>query len=86
MTKPELSVVETLYESNCRDVVRTVTRLARDIRSGEYGDVKEVLAIVRGTDDSIRLFGIGEADAMSSIALLEISSHRLKNIMQDLVA
>lgn len=63
-----LAEVVTLYESNSRDEVQTLRKLADDIEAGVYGAVGSVGVVILG--DKMEVFGMGEDAQAPSIALL----------------
>ena len=63
----DLKVVD-LYDSNHRDLVATLRRIADDIEAGEYGEVGCAALVIMG--DSTEVFGMGEDSEPPSIALL----------------
>lgn len=62
-----LNVVQ-LYESNYRDPVAALRRIADEIERGEYGEVGCVGVVVLG--DTMEVFGAGEDSEGPSVALL----------------
>lgn len=46
-----------IYESNYRDVVAMLRRLADSVEAGKYGDVSEVALVLMG--DKMQVFGFG---------------------------
>lgn len=64
---PDLNVV-TLHESNFRDPVATLRKIADDIEAGAHGEVGAVGVVVLG--DTMEVFGFGEDSEAPSIALL----------------
>ena len=63
----ELNVV-TLHETNFRDPVATLRKIADGIEAGEYGGVGSVAVVVLG--DACEVFGAGEDSEAPAIALL----------------
>jgi hypothetical protein len=57
MDAPKLKVVESIYESNYRDVVATLRVIADEIESGKHGKVGEVALVLLG--DELSVFGMG---------------------------
>jgi hypothetical protein len=64
---PDLKVV-TLQESNYRDPVATLRRIADDIEAGEYGPVGCAAVALLG--NSMEVFGMGPDSEAPSVALL----------------
>jgi hypothetical protein len=58
----------TLNDSNFRDPVATLRKLANDIESGKYGEVGSVAVALMG--DTMEVFGMGYDAEGPSIALL----------------
>ncbi len=68
--KPLLSVVETLYESNMRDIPATMRYVADQIEAGEFGHVGEAAFVLMG--DKVEVFGWGEIqDGCTTAVLLQ---------------
>jgi hypothetical protein len=65
--KPDLKVV-TLQESNFRDPVATLRKIADNIEAGEYGDVGTVALVLLG--DTMEVFGLGRDSEATSVSLL----------------
>lgn len=63
-----LAEVVTLYETNARDPVATLRRIADEIEAGEFGAVGAVGLVLLG--DTMEVFGMGEDFEAPSIALL----------------
>lgn len=57
-----------LQETNYRDPVATLRRIAAEIERGEYGAVGCVGVVVLG--DTMEVFGMGEDSEAPSVALL----------------
>lgn len=69
--KTKLAVVETLYESNCRDIAATLRRNADAIENGLYGDVERLVFVMMHTpegvgDQKIEVFGMGAGSSFWS--------------------
>lgn len=60
--------VVSLYDSNSRDPVATLRRLADDIEAGVYGDVGCVGVVVLG--DRLNVFGMGPDSEAPSVGML----------------
>jgi hypothetical protein len=71
MSKPNLAVVETIYESNSTDIVAMLRKLADDIESGKLGDVNE-LALVHGGDKGVHTYGFGVTNGASIYMLFAL--------------
>jgi hypothetical protein len=71
----------TLYESNRRDVAKTLRRIAKEVESGQYGNVHEA-ALVFDTEKQpdFVVFGFGPQDGgvYSTMALLELGIGELR--------
>jgi hypothetical protein len=68
--KPKFSVVETIYESNSRDIPATMRHVADLIESGEFGYVGEAAFVLMG--DTVEVFGWGEVqDGCTTAVLLQ---------------
>ena len=68
----DLKVV-TLNESNFRDPVATLKKIADEIEQGEYGHVGCVGVVVLG--NSLEVFGAGEDSAGPSVASVLSAGH-----------
>lgn len=64
----DLQIVETLYESNCRDVPATLRKIAVEIEEGKFGDVSSAGLVLLG--ERMEVFGMGIDYEAPSIALL----------------
>ena len=60
--------VVTLHESNFRDPVATLRKIADDIEGGVHGEVGSVGVVILG--NTMEVFGFGEDSEAPSIALL----------------
>jgi len=67
MSEPNLKVVS-MRESNFRDTVVSLRRIADDIEAGKYGDVGSLGLVLFG--DTVEVFGIGPTSETPTIALL----------------
>lgn len=67
MSKPDLKVV-TLNESNFRDPVKTLRRIADEIEAGSYGNVGSCALVVLGDECSV--FGMGPDSDPCSVGML----------------
>lgn len=63
----DLKVV-TLQESNFRDPVATMRKIADDMEAGEYGEIGSVGVVLLG--DKMEVFGFGPDSEAPSVALL----------------
>lgn len=63
-----LQPIHTLYESNMRDVPKTLRKIAKEIEAGEYGDVAEALLIIDA--DTMSVHGIGPASSWHSVPVM----------------
>lgn len=80
MSKPELKVV-TLNESNFRDPVATLRKIADEIESGEHGNVTSAGVVLFG--GTMEIFGMGEDAEAPTIALLfHAAFSRLSNSLE----
>lgn len=76
MDKKPCEVV-TLYDSNYRDVVATLRKVADQIEAGEYGEVSQyVLVVDNGLSE---IFCGGEANSAESVFLMQRAITRLCN-------
>ena len=74
--------VVSLYDSNSRDPVATLRRLADDIEAGVYGDVGCVGVVVLG--DRLNVFGMGpDSEAPSVGMVLHAGFMDLSRAMQE---
>lgn len=67
MTKADLKVVS-LHESNYRDPVATLRKIADEIEAGDFGSVGCVAVTILG--DTMEVFGMGPDSEAPSVALL----------------
>lgn len=58
-----------IYDSNQRDVVATLRKIADNIEAGSYGDVLEAALVLNG--GSVEVFGLGECDVGATNLLLD---------------
>lgn len=66
--RPHLAEVTTLYETNMRDPVATLRKIADDIEAGVYGEVGTVGVALIG--DTMECFGGGSDSEAPSVGLL----------------
>lgn len=76
MTKPSLSVVETIYDSNSTDIAATLRKIADEIDSGALGDVNEC-ALVHGGDRGFVTYGLGGTDGASIYMLFALGMKKI---------
>lgn len=77
-----IAEVITLYESNFRDPVATLRRIADEIEAGEYGDVGTLAVALLG--DTFEVFGAGEdSDGPSVCTLLQAGVTRIVNSVEE---
>lgn len=68
--------IRVIYESNFRDPVATLRRLASDIETGVYGDVSQVAVVVLG--DKCDVFGAGaESEPCVTAVLLQAGAQNI---------
>ena len=60
--------VVTLYETNLRDPVAALRKIADEIEAGDYGDVGIVSVVLLGS--TMEVFGAGKDSEGPSVALL----------------
>jgi hypothetical protein len=73
--------IVTLYNSNARDPVATLRKIADQIEAGEYGDVGSVGLVLLG--DTMEVFGMGDDAAGPSIGiLLHAGFQRISNAIE----
>lgn len=68
MADPALNLVETLYDSNLRDPVATLRKIAAEIEAGDYGEVGSAALVLLG--DKMEVFAMGPDSEAPSIALM----------------
>lgn len=78
-----MKLVETLYESNSRDVVATLRLIASEIESGEYGDVHEAALVLHG--NGLYVFGLGKNDGGTTHLLLTCGARKIENSVLEAV-
>lgn len=77
-----LAEVVTLYDTNARDIVASIRKLADDIEAGDYGDVREVALAMAG--DKLHVFGWGpEQDGATTQLLLVCGAQKLVKAVID---
>lgn len=64
----ETDTVHVLYESNHRDVVKTLRAIADQIEEGKFGAVGSAGVVILG--DTLEVFGMGEDSEAPSVGLL----------------
>jgi hypothetical protein len=80
MTKPDLRVV-TLFESNYRDPVASLRRLADEIEAGDFGEVGCIGIALLG--DTMEVFGAGpDSDGTSVATVLHAGTMRLTKAVE----
>lgn len=79
MSCADLKVV-TLYDSNHRDVPKTLRRIADGISQGDEGNVVEASVVIRRDDGTVDVFAIGDANETSAVALLEKGKFKIMYI------
>jgi len=60
--------IVSLYESNFRDPIATLRKIADQIEAGEFGDVGCIAVALLG--DTMEVFGAGEDSEAPSVAML----------------
>lgn len=79
--RPPLTVVQ-LRDSNFRDPVATLRKIAEQIEAGKYGAVGSVAVVVLG--DTMEVFGAGEdAEPPSTALLLHAGFLRLSRSVEE---
>lgn len=84
--KKHLKVYHTLYESNYRDIPKTLRKIAKDIESGKYGNANEaVLVLDADKEMSFTLFGMGpqQSGIRSTLSLLDLGMGELRGMLYD---
>lgn len=66
----KLAVVNTLFETNMRDVPAMLRRCADRIEAGEYGEGVAMVSVL-DAGDGIHVFGWGDLNPREAIGLLE---------------
>lgn len=84
--RKHLKPYTTLYESNMRDVPKTLRKIAKDIEKGEYGNVHEA-ALVLDTQKQANfvIFGFGpqSGGAYSTLALFDMAKGEIRGVVYD---
>jgi hypothetical protein len=66
---------------NLRNIPLCLRNIADDIESGRHGDAK-AMALVLETDDGFEAFGIGDADQLRCIGLLQMGIATLTGVSE----
>ncbi len=78
-SKPDLKVVD-IYESNYREVVPTLRKIAQQIEDGEFGEVGCLSLVLLG--DTLEVFAMGkDSDAPSAALVLHAGVNKLSNAL-----
>ena len=80
-----LAEVKTLYESNYRDVPKTLRLIADEIEAGKHGEVIEGIVVIHSAN-GVECFGQGDSEIKSAFGLLELAKRRLYEIWDTAVA
>lgn len=64
-----------------QDVPAMFRKLADDIEAGEYGEVREAVAVVSG--EALEVFGFGTADGTVTHYMLGCAMHKLQRPSAD---
>jgi hypothetical protein len=84
--RKHLKPYTTLYESNMRDVPKTLRKIAKEIEAGEYGNVHEAaLVLDTAKQSNFVVFGFGPqaGGAYSTMAMLELGIGELRHNVYD---
>ncbi len=73
--------VESIYETNYRNIIETLRQVADNLESGEYGKAISCAIVVRMENYSIEAFGLGLGDIDTSITLFEQGKAKLIRIL-----
>lgn len=76
----------TLYESNMRDVPKTLRKIAKDIETGEYGNVHEAaLVLDTAKQSNFVVFGFGPqaGGVYSTLAMFDLAKGELRGAVYD---
>lgn len=79
--RKHLRPYSTLYESNFRDVAKTLRVIAKDVEKGKYGDVNEAALVFDGAkEEDYSVFGFGprSAGVYGTMALFELGIGELR--------
>ena len=76
----KLAEVKTIYEHNARDIPAMADLLAKNIRSGEYGEMRSVVAVIETADGQVEVFGWGDTGVLRTLGLLQLASSRLERM------
>lgn len=76
-----IAEVVTLYETNFREPVATLRKIADDIEAGSYGEVGSVAVVLLG--DTMEVFGAGtDCEAPAIGLLLHAGFTRMSNAIE----
>ncbi len=84
--RKHLKPYTTLFESNMRDVPKTLRKIAKDIEKGEYGNVHEAALILdTAKQKNFVIFGFGpQAGGLySTLALLDMGMGEIRGVIYD---
>ena len=80
--KPQLKLVETLYESNFRQVPETLRLIASDIEAKKYGEIGCAALVILG--DAMEVFCMGpDSDGTSVATLLQAGNMRIVKAIEE---
>lgn len=62
-----------IYDTNYRELLPTLRKIADSIEAGEYGDVTQCAVVLFG--DDLKIFGMGPDSEATSIGMLFSAAH-----------
>lgn len=74
-----MKVVETLYETNARDIVAMLRQSADSIERGEPS-VRKMVAVCQHDDKTYSVYGWGDVDDLSALGLLHMGAVEIARI------
>lgn len=83
--KKHLKPYTTLYESNRRDVAKTLRVIAKEVERGDFKDVDRAALVLDSQDGKFNLFHFGpRADGVrDTLALFDLAMGELRGIIYD---
>ncbi len=73
----ELKVVQSIYDSNFRNIAATLRAIADGIEAGQYGEVDQIALVMHGED--VKVFGLGDSTGSNVHLLLACAGRTLEN-------
>lgn len=83
--RKHLKVLHTLYESNTRDVPKTLRKIARQLEKGEIAQANEAALVLDCRDGTYQVHGFGThySSVNDTFTLLNMGADRVKDALKE---